>query len=121
MQALRNVKTIARFVLVWFALALGAAIASPLVKPQPIELICTGSGVMKIVPADDDDDGGASTVVASTLDCPMCASLGVPPVSARQVAQPLDTQSYAPQGVAAAHVAARAASPLPARGPPAFS
>ena len=55
MQTLRHAHFLARFVLVWFALAIGVAIASPIVNPQAIELICSGSGgAMKLLVKSDD-------------------------------------------------------------------
>ena len=118
MQTLRNAKTIARFVLVWFALTVGAAIASPLVKPQAFDLICSGSGVMKILPKTDD---GKVPMAGLTMDCPLCASTGAPPPVVRVSAVLHQPLSYALQATPAAHIAARTAAPLPARGPPAFS
>ena len=37
-----------RAVLAWFLLSLGVAVASPLVNPQALELVCSGAGVMKL-------------------------------------------------------------------------
>ncbi len=76
MTALRNAHHLARFVLVWFALSLGVAIASPLVKPQAMELICSGAGAMKLVIQTDD---GGQEVTGLTLDCPLCAASSAPP------------------------------------------
>lgn len=119
MQALRNARLITRFVLVWFALSIGAAIASPLVKPQALELICSGSGVMKVLV--QNDDGSSTEVSSRMLDCPLCASSGAPPPVARVVAEPVQPLGYVLQTIPAAHIAALTAAPLPARGPPAFS
>ena len=55
MQVLRNAHLLARFVLVWFALSIGAAIASPLIQPKDILLICTGSGAMKVLVQADEN------------------------------------------------------------------
>ena len=55
MQTLRNATLIARFVLVWFALFVGASVASPIVKPGDVHMVCSGSGGMKIVVSADDD------------------------------------------------------------------
>ena len=118
MQTLRNAKLLARFVLVWFALTVGAAIASPLVKPQAFDLICSGSGGMKIMPKTDD---GKAPMAGLMLDCPLCAAVGAPPPAARQACAPHQPLSYALQATPAAHIASRTAAPLPARGPPAFS
>ncbi len=118
MQTLRNAKTLASFVLVWFALAIGAAVASPLVKPQAMELVCSGAGVMKLQPKTDD---GSPSLAGHTLDCPLCVSVSAPPPVTRQIVEPFQPLSYALEGLASAHIAARTAAPLPARGPPAFS
>ena len=49
LQTLRSLRWLARLVLAWFVLALGVAIASPLVKPQGIELVCASGGAMKLI------------------------------------------------------------------------
>ena len=118
MQTLRNAHLITRFVLVWFALSIGAAIASPLIKPQAMELICSGSGVMKVLVKNDD---GSSTEVASRmLDCPLCASISAPPPAAKTVAEPAQPLAHVLQSIPAAHIAALTAFPPPGRGPPQF-
>lgn len=106
-----------RAVLAWFLLSLGVAVASPLVNPQALELVCSGAGVMKVVVK---SDGGAQEMGAGRLDCPMCMPLAAPPppVAAGAVPPP-SPLSYALRPVAAAHIAAVTAAPLPARGPPA--
>ena len=119
LQALRNAQLIARFVLVWFVLSLGAAVASPLVNPQATELICSGSGVMKLLVKNAD---GSSTEVASRmLDCPLCASVSAPPPAAKAVAEPAQPLGHVLQTIPAAHIAALTAAPPPGRGPPLFS
>jgi hypothetical protein len=115
MQALRHAHTLAKFVLVWFALSIGVAIASPLIKPQAIELICSGSGAMKLLLKSDD---GTSTTSSHTLDCPLCAQISAPPPVVKLHAEPAQPLAYALQATPAAHIAARTAAPLPARGPP---
>jgi hypothetical protein len=119
MQSLRNAHLLARFVLVWFALSIGAAIASPLIKPQATELICSGSGVMKVLVKND--DGSSTEVVTRMLDCPLCASASAPPPAAKTVAEPALPLGYVLQTIPAAHIAALTAAPPPARGPPQIS
>lgn len=120
MNALRNARLLARLVLVWLALSLGVAIASPLVKPQAMELICSGSGVMKLVL--QSDDASSQDAPGYTLDCPLCLTGGAPPPpTVRLTAQPAQPLAYALQSIPAATIAALTAAPLPARGPPAFS
>ncbi len=118
MHSLRTAHLLARFVLVWFALSIGVAIASPLVKPQAMELICSGTGVMKVLVKSDD---GSKAVTSHTLDCPLCASIGAPPPLARLSAAPVSPLAYMLQSIPATHLAALTAAPPPARGPPAFS
>jgi hypothetical protein len=116
MQALRRAHTLAKFVLVWFALSIGVAIASPLIKPQAIELICSGSGAMKLLIKAG--DGSATSTSSHTLDCPLCAQVSAPPPVVKQRAEPAQPLAYALQAIPTARTAARTASPLPARGPP---
>ena len=118
MQTLRNAQSLARFVLVWFALTVGVAIASPLIKPQSSEQICSGAGVMKILPK---TDGGTTPISGLTLDCPLCVIAGAPPPVMRPPAQPHQALLYALKATSVAQIAARTAAPPPARGPPAFS
>jgi len=120
MQTLRHAHLLARFVLVWFALSIGVAIASPIVKPQGMDVICTGLGVMKLQAAQPDD--GNSDVAALTLDCPLCAHLNAPPPPlARLGVAPVQPLAYVLQSIPAARIASLTAAPLPARGPPVFS
>lgn len=115
MQRLRHARFLARLVLVWFVLALGAAIASPMVKPQPLDLVCSSAGGVKLLAPGDD---GAVALSGHALDCPLCASMGAPPPVAKlsgPVALPL---SSVVASIPAARIAALIAAPLPARGPP---
>lgn len=118
MQSLRNAHLLARFVLVWFALSIGAAIASPLIKPQAMELVCSGSGAMKLLVKTGD---GTKEQSGHTLDCPLCAALSAPPSVVRLTAEPPQPLAHVLQSIPAANIASLTAPPLPARGPPAFS
>jgi hypothetical protein len=108
-----------RAVLLWFVVSLGAAIASPMVHPQAMELVCSSVGAIKVVVQTDD---GAHELGASHMDCPLCVLTGAPPPPAPladlPVIQPL---GHAVQPIPAARLAAATAAPLPARGPPVFS
>ena len=122
LTVLRQAHLLARCVLVWFVLSLGVAVASPLVNPRATELVCSGSGGMKIViKADDGSPQAAGTGVSHVLDCPMCASLSAPPPVVKLLAEPPHPLSYALQPIPAARIAALVGAPLPARGPPAVS
>ncbi len=116
MDALRHAHHLARLVLVWFALSIGVAVASPLVSPQGMALICSGSGAMKVLVKTAD---GATEASSHSLDCPLCASIGAPPPVARTVAAPDPALGHLAQRPRVAIIAMRAAAALPARGPPA--
>lgn len=72
MSLLRRMPHFARLVLAVWLLALGVAIASPVVQPPRLEMICSG-GVMKPLVQ---DDGQPAT--NPSLDCPLCVALGGP-------------------------------------------
>ena len=116
MQALRNAHRLARLVLVWFVMYVGAAVASPLVNPVDIQFICSGLGAVKVLP----DGGSTAEVPGHTLACPLCMASGAPPQVAMVLAQPAQPLAHAMRGIASPHMAWLSAAPLPARGPPAF-
>ena len=118
---LRHAIQLTRFVLVWFALSIGVAIASPVVNPQVMDLVCTSTGSMKLVVQDQNNGDGEGVAASShTLDCPLCASISAPsPVLNTSLTQP-SPLAHALQPLAAAHIAAITAPPLPSRGPPAL-
>jgi hypothetical protein len=116
MQKLRHALQLSRFVLVWFALSVGVAIASPVLSPKGMDMVCTGTGTMKLVVLGDDD----ATVSSLTLDCPLCASVSAPPPALSAALTQPSPLAHAVQPIAAAHIAALTAPPLPSRGPPAL-
>jgi hypothetical protein len=118
MQYLRSAKLIARFMLAWFALSIGVAIGSPMVKPQGMQLICSGSGAMTVVAAGDD---GKVPSTSHTLDCPLCSSLSAPPPMEILAFGKVALQAFTPPLVRAESAIYKLASPPPARGPPSFS
>lgn len=118
MTALRHTRNLARLVLAWFVLSLGVAIASPVIHPQAMELVCSAAGAIKVVVQTDD---GARELGASHLDCPMCVLTGAPPPAAQAIDLPgILPLGRAVQPIPAARLAAATATPLPARGPPAL-
>lgn len=118
MHRLRTAQNLARLVLVWFVLAIGAAVASPMVNPQAMELVCTSSGAIKLLVQSGD---GVKEMSSHTLDCPLCLTTGTPPPTARTTAEPPQPLSHALLPLRAAHIAWLTAAPPPARGPPSFS
>lgn len=118
LQTLRSLRWLARLVLAWFVVSIGVAVASPLVNPQAMELICSGSGAIKLLVKTDD---GVQEVQGHTLDCPLCAHVGAPPPVSQAQLPVVHPLAHALCPIPAAHIAARTAAPLPPRGPPAFS
>lgn len=116
MQTLRRAHLITRFVLVWFALSLGVAVASTLVQPKGVGVVCTSVGSVKLV----SQDNGGDSKLSPSLDCPLCAVVGAPPPVVWfdfEAASPL---ARALQRLSLAHIASLTAPPLPSRGPPVF-
>ena len=114
MHALRTVH-LARLVLAWFALTLGMAIASPVVDPVSMALVCSDGGV-KLVAADHDD---GAMPHHGALDCPLCLSGLAPPPIGGVTADVRHPLRHALLPARAAHIAALVGAPLPPRGPPA--
>jgi len=117
MQAFRQLRHLTRFVLVWFALSLGVAMASSLVAPKATELVCTSGGMLKLVTLDGTDSAAPSH---GQLDCALCMPVALPPAPCAVPLVQVSPLSHALQPVAAAHIASATAPPLPSRGPPAL-
>lgn len=115
MHTLRQFQLLARLVLAWFVLALGVAVAAPLVQPQALELVCSSVGAVKLVKVGDDGSAAASHL----LDCPLCLTSSAPPPAVQVQVEPPQPLAHALRPIPAAHIAGRTAAPLPARGPPA--
>jgi Protein of unknown function (DUF2946) len=118
MQTLRSSKFIAKLVLVWFALFLGSAIASTIIQPGNLQMVCATGGVMKMV--DTSGDGDALKASAN-MECPLCATVTAPLSPSTVLFEKPSSLAHALQPVAAAHIASVTAPPLPSRGPPALS
>lgn len=115
-------QSIARLVLVWFALFIGVAIASPILNPTETQMVCSSSGGMKMVVSGADDNAfdNASDKVqtATNMDCPLCASVCVPLQSRSASFDQASPLAHSLHPIAAALIAAQTAPPLPSRGPP---
>lgn len=107
-----------RWALLWFMLSLGVAIASPLVHPQAMELVCSASGSVKAIVHTDD---GAQELGTGHLDCPLCMLAGAPPATPTLALPVLMPLAHAMRPIPSAHIAAATAAPMPARGPPSLS
>jgi hypothetical protein len=113
MQALRKASFLARLVLAWFALSLGVAAASPLVKPVGAEWVCSGVGALKLLVQNSDADPSPGT---HAMDCPLCAAVAAPAsqLAGEPLLAPVQAHALAPT----TPFAPDTAPPLPARGPP---
>ena len=111
-------KFIARLVLVWFALFIGAAIAAPIVHPTETQMVCSSMGGMKMVAVGEE---GTDTQATTSMDCPLCAAVVIPLHTASLTLEKPSALAHSLQPLAAAHIASVTAPPLPSRGPPSFS
>ncbi len=119
MCLLRHAHLLGRLVLLWFVLSIGAAVASPLVNPQALELVCSSVGEVKVIVQTDD---GGEELGAAHMDCPLCIPSGDAPPPAMVALPPaVLALGRAVQPIPAARIAAATGAPLPARGPPLFS
>ena len=115
MNYYRQAHFLARLVLVWFVLSVCAAMASPLVVPKSIDMVCTTGGVVMFISSDADQDAGVTT---KTMDCALCMPVIFPPAPIAQQFIQVSSLAHALQPLVAAHIAAATAPPLPSRGPP---
>lgn len=118
LQSMRHAPRLTRFVLVWFALFMGAAVASPVVNPGNVQWVCTSDGeVLRVVAHDPVQDASNSS---HSMHCPLCLPMAAPPV-AQPPASALVGLSHALNTLELAHLAARIGLPWQARAPPSFS
>lgn len=96
----------------WLLMAMVAGMAAPLLHDGPLDLVCSGSGQMKLVQLGDDAD------LAPTLDCPNCLLLGPLPtgLSPTGTRSNPDTTPRLPEQ--RGDHASFDTGPPPARGPP---
>ena len=115
MNPLRHAHRLARFMLAWFALSLAVAVASPLVHPQQVELLCSAGGQVKAVV--HTASGDTLELGAGHLDCPLCIPAGAPgPRPLLALAEP--APSFVLDLTVAAAPAAATTLPWQARAPP---
>jgi len=113
----RTAQLIARWVLMWFVMSLGAAVASPVLNPQASTVICTGAGMLKLVTLGDDKvDLGSHS-----LDCPLCANLTAPPPMVTWDIEPPFDLAFSCQPLETARLASVLRGPWQARAPPVLS
>lgn len=111
----RTLLSLRWWVWVWFVLALGVAVASPLVQPRAMEVVCSGAGAARIL---IHADQGLVELGTPGLDCPLCLLAGPAPADASSLlSAPVTWLRLAVPPVPALHLVAQA-TPPPARGPP---
>ncbi|HET8744400.1 MAG TPA: DUF2946 family protein [Ramlibacter sp.] len=77
MESLRRVHRLTcQLLLVWFALWVGAAAASPMLAHHDADVVCSGSGI--VLPTPQGDGSGAAQ--DHEHDCRLCVMVGAPPV-----------------------------------------
>jgi hypothetical protein len=111
-------QTLARIVLVWFALFVGLASAASWVQPHRFDVVCTASGGTTLVDLGGETGGSPGS---HGIDCALCLPCPAPPPQANAapaLAQPAQATA-APR--AARHDLGTSAAPPPGRGPPSFS
>lgn len=120
MQSHHTLRTLRLWVLAWFVMALGAAVASPLVSPKGMELVCTSAGTggaRLMVKAAD----GLVAADATGLDCPLCLAANTPPSTPPAAAATAAAPAFQPRFHASLYAPAGAARSPPARAPPLFN
>lgn len=116
LQSLRNAPWLARLALLWFALTLGVAVASPMVNPQEELVICSSAGMVKVKL---NADGSLSTEPSADVHCPLClVGVAAPPGCANLQATPPQALRDVLNHVVGGHLAAATAALPPARAPP---
>jgi hypothetical protein len=120
LQTLRNAHRLTRFVLVCFALFVGVAVASPLVKPEAVQLVCTAMGGVKLVQVDVAGSDVGAAAAHTALDCPACLPLMASPVADVLASLSPVHLSHVLQPLPAARLASLLGQPWQARAPPDF-
>jgi len=77
METLRRLHRLTcQLLLVWFALSIGVAMASPVLQPHSGDVVCSGSGALMLMPTDDGGTAGSN----HDHDCRLCVMVGAPPL-----------------------------------------
>lgn len=116
MHQLRRSLSIACLALAWFVLALGVAVASPIVQQNTAMLICAEGGNKVIFL--DADGNQVDAASHSGLDCPLCLPAALPPALTTLKLPVAPPAACSRHPFVSAHIAALLGAPFPARGPP---
>lgn len=118
LQTLRSARWITRLVLVWFALFLGAAVASPLLNSGSTQMVCSAMGGMKLVNVDADPDSPPTASLG--MECPLCMPSVAPAPQAWVTPHP-GGLAHALHPLESARLTSLIGPPWQARGPPSLS
>lgn len=105
----------ARWVVVGLLFCMGLAIASPLVKPKSMAVVCTGANALVLVAIDAGTD--PAELLVTTLDCADCLPAVLPPQDLAVCSFHKPDQAQPATASASRVPAAHCLSPPP-RGPP---
>ena len=115
MQTLRNARLLGRLVILWLVLSLGVAVASPLLKPVSMDVVCSASGAAIVF-----HDDALRSSNPSGLHCPLCLPLSAPPPVVLQFSPPQIEPSSARSAGVSAKLQTLRGKPWQARAPPSF-
>ena len=103
------------WVVAWFVLALGVAVASPVVQPRSMEIVCSSTSATKILLH---TSSGTLELGAHGSECPLCLTSGAPPGPPHSPSPVLTPLAHAKALSFSPPVVVATAAPPPARGPP---
>lgn len=109
------IRRFALLALLCYLAGLVAAGSTPLLRPQAMELVCSGAGMAKLVVK---SDAGDTRTAGPAMDCAVCLGSAPPPVAHRWPDMAIPGQRTASFAPAVAPRVLLARAPLPPRGPP---
>lgn len=117
MKTLRTMARLRWCVLAWFALCLGVSAASSIARPKAIDIVCSSTGITKILIHAKD---GAVESGAAGMDCPLCLLEATPPEPPQARLPAVLPPARQPLPLSCVHAVVAMATPPPARAPPFF-
>jgi hypothetical protein len=118
LQSLRQARSLLRCVVAVWCLALGVAVASPLLNSHSTALVCSAAGMVQLVDVNADPAAPQTSQPSHRLDCLLCLPTAAPAPGSVVVAALAAPLSLSSHHAALAIPRARNAAPPPGRGPP---
>ena len=115
MDFLRLLNRQRRWIVAWFFLSLGAALAAPMVQARTMELVCTGGNGLSLVVHSSDGKAAPDTL---GMDCSLCLPSMEPPQPAVLTVPGWPITHSVPLPPPRVVAVAPTAAPPPARAPP---